>query len=156
MNKFLIVLLVLTFNLGFSQDEENLVLWKMEIKSSGHEDMKEVHISAKVKKGWQLYSNDFNPNLGPLVTEFKYVVTSDYQLMRGTIPQGSKRKYDEIWGGEYSYFENEALFIQTIKTTAENPNVECQISYQVCNAVDGKCIPFEYVLIPTVSGEGSN
>jgi len=145
MKSILLIAAILTFNLSFAQTSDNPVTWKLEIKKV-NDSVQEVHISAAILKGWQLYSNDFNPDLGPMVTEFQYTVNNTFELNYGTIPQNSHRKYDDLWGGEYTYFENEGLFIQKLKTSTETPRIEVTISYQVCNSVDGKCIPFETTL----------
>ena len=145
MKSILLIASILTFSLSIAQTSDDPVAWNLELKKV-NDTVQEVHISAAILKGWQLYSNDFNPNLGPMVTEFKYTVNNTFDLIYGSIPQNSHRKYDDLWGGEYTYFENEGLFIQKIKTLVEAPRIEVEVIYQVCNAIDGKCIPFETTL----------
>lgn len=145
MKSLLLFISIFSFSVLIAQTSDDPVAWKMELKKVNDTEQ-EVYISAKVLEGWQLYSNDFDPNLGPMVTEFKYTVNETFELIRGTVPQNSHRKYDDLWGGEYSYFENEGLFIQKIKQLTESPQLKIGVSYQVCNTIDGKCIPFETTL----------
>lgn len=145
MKSLLLFISIFSFSVLIAQTSDDPISWKMEVKKVSEME-EEVHISAKVLKGWQLYSNDFDPNLGPMVTEFKYTVNETFELIRGTVPQNSHRKYDDLWGGEYSYFENEGLFIQKIKPLSDSPQIEVELIYQVCNTIDGKCIPFETTL----------
>ena len=126
--------------------QSNPVGWRITIKDGMNDSIKEVHLDANIDDGWQLYSNDFSPNLGPMRAEFMFVKRQEFDLIGGTIPMGSKRKYDDIWGGEYAYFEKKALFVQQIASKVPEPPVECRLSYQVCNTKDGKCIPFETTL----------
>ena len=146
MSKYLLILLFTLISLfGYSQSS-NPVKWNMIIENSEEEGIRNLKISAEIENKWQLYSNDFNPDLGPMVTEFSYTVSSTFGLVGGTLPKNSKRKYDELWGGDYSYFEKEAEFNQLIKINSDNPEVKVMITYQVCNSIDGKCIPFDVTL----------
>ena len=146
MKTVLVFVWILICGFAKAQIIDDPVSWEMELKPTTSANEIDIYLSAEVLKGWQLYSNDFDPNLGPMVTEFQYTVNNTFELVSGTIPQNSKRKYDDLWGGEYSYFEKEGLFIQRIKALSETPRVEVTINYQVCNTEDGKCIPFEVVL----------
>ena len=65
-----------------------------------------------------------------------------------TITLKSKNKYfyindDSIWKGNITYFEDSAMFIQTIQMKKNIQNVSGYISYQVCSDIEGKCIYFE-------------
>src|SRR5690606_14128547 len=50
-----------------------------------------------IQKDWYLYSTDFDPDLGPMVTEFTFLPNDSYELVGDIKPIGSKEKYDEIW-----------------------------------------------------------
>ncbi len=97
----------------------------------------------KIDKDWYLYSTDFDPDLGPMVTEFTFQENDTYELVGEIQPIGRKKKYDEIWEGEYTYFKEKAEFRQTIKVLNESYSVSGSYIYQVCSDIDGKCIPFE-------------
>lgn len=105
----------------------------------------ELIFTAKIDEGWYLYSNDFDPNLGPMLTSFEFTPNDTYSLVgKKPIPVGAKKKFDaEIWNGEYTYFTKTAEFRQKIKVLKENPKIQATANYQVCSDESGKCIPLE-------------
>src|SRR5690606_23958907 len=96
-----------------------------------------------IQKDWYLYSTDFDPDLGPMVTEFTFEPNQTYQLVGDIQPIGAKEKYDDLWQGNYTYFTEKAEFRQTIKVLKKDLVVRGTYGYQVCTDVDGKCIPFD-------------
>ncbi len=98
---------------------------------------------ASIDENWYLYSSDFDPDLGPMVTEFTFEPGDSYELVGQIKPIGAKKKYDEIWKGEYTYFAGKAEFRQTIKILKSSWTLAGSYLYQVCSDIDGKCIPFE-------------
>lgn len=103
----------------------------------------EIRFMAKIEKDWYLYSSDFDPDLGPLVTEFTFEENDSYELLGEVKPIDPKKKYDSLWEGEYTYFKKEGLFIQKVKILKEQFEISGGYFYQVCSDIDGKCIPFE-------------
>ncbi|TDI64098.1 MAG: disulfide bond formation protein DsbD, partial [Bacteroidetes bacterium] len=59
---------------------------------------------------WYLYSSDFDPELGPKVTEFQFLADDSYQLVGGVRPIDAKESYDEIFEGNYTYFKGKGEF----------------------------------------------
>lgn len=106
-------------------------------------DEVDLIFKAIIDRDWYLYSSDFDPDLGPMLTEFSFETSSSYELVGEIVPIDPKKKYDEIWEGEIKYFKGTAEFRQKIKITGDNPLVRGSYSYQVCSDVDGKCIPFD-------------
>ncbi len=92
---------------------------------------------------WYLYSSDFDPELGPKVTEFQFLADDSYQLVGGVRPIDAKESYDEIFEGNYTYFKGKGEFRQTVKILKANPIISGSYDYQVCSDIDGKCIPFD-------------
>ncbi|MEO9482785.1 MAG: thioredoxin family protein [Ekhidna sp.] len=104
----------------------------------------EILFKASIEEDWYLYSSDFDPDLGPQVTQFFFVENDSYELLDSIVAVGPKRKYDSIvWLGEYTYFKKEGLFKQKIRILKEDLRIEGNYMYQVCTDVDGKCIPFD-------------
>ncbi|MBS0000339.1 MAG: thioredoxin family protein, partial [Cyclobacteriaceae bacterium] len=94
-------------------------------------------------ENWYLYSSDFDPDLGPMVTEFIFEPDDSYELAGDIKPVNPKKSYDEIFEGEYTYFSGKAEFRQTVRALAPDLKIQGSYSYQVCSDIDGKCIPFE-------------
>lgn len=103
----------------------------------------EVIFRAKIDQDWYLYSSDFDPDLGPMVTEFQFEENDTYELVGGIVPQSPSKKYDSLWEGEYTYFKKEGSFKQQVKILKDDFVIKGIYIYQVCSDVDGKCIPFE-------------
>ncbi len=106
-------------------------------------DTVDLVFEVTIDTDWYLYSSDFDPELGPMVTEFTFVPSDRYELIGGVQPVGAKRKYDDLWEGEYTYFIGEAEFRQTIRVLDEPVTIQGSYAYQVCTDVDGQCIPGE-------------
>ncbi len=99
--------------------------------------------NVRIDKNWYLYSSDFDPELGPMVTEFKFAKDPSYELVGKIVPVHPKKKYDDLWGGEYTYFTGTAQFRQKIRVLQPDLQVKGTYSYQVCSDVSGQCIPFD-------------
>ncbi|WP_299987766.1 thioredoxin family protein [uncultured Pontibacter sp.] len=106
-------------------------------------DEVELIFNVRIDKDWYLYSSDFDPDLGPMVTEFTFSKHPSYQLVGKIKPVNPKKKYDELWEGEYTYFVGTAQFRQKIKVLQPDLVVKGSYEYQVCTDIDGKCIPFD-------------
>lgn len=121
--------------------------WKYEFstESASVGDEIEVVFNVTIERGWYMYSNDFDPDVGPILTEVIFAENGTFELAGDLIPIKPKRKYDESWPGEVSYFINKAQFRQKIKILSEDfstKGVSGDYSGQVCTTNDGKCIPF--------------
>lgn len=103
----------------------------------------ELIFNAKIDKDWYLYSSDFDPDLGPMVTEFSFEKHPSYELVGKVQPVNPKKKYDDIWEGEYTYFTGTAQFRQKIRVLQPELQVKGSYEYQVCTDVTGQCIPFD-------------
>ncbi|MFD3003226.1 cytochrome c biogenesis protein CcdA [Pontibacter toksunensis] len=99
--------------------------------------------NVRIDKDWYLYSSDFDPDLGPMVTEFDFQKHPSYELEGKIKPINPKKKYDDIWEGEYTYFTGTAQFRQKIRVLQPDLLVKGGYEYQVCTDVDGRCIPFD-------------
>ncbi len=106
-------------------------------------DEVELIFKAIIDPDWYLYSSDFDPDVGPMVTEFTFQANSGYELIGDIVPINPKKKYDEIFEGDVTYFKGVGEFRQKIKIVGENPVVNGNYTYQVCSDIDGKCIPFD-------------
>ncbi|WP_207435446.1 protein-disulfide reductase DsbD family protein [Sabulibacter ruber] len=103
----------------------------------------ELIFNAKIIPDWYLYSSDFDPDLGPIVTTFTFQKHPSYALVGKIKPVNPKKKFDQTWGGEYTYFTKTAQFRQRIKVLQPTLVVKGSYEYQVCSEVNGQCIPGE-------------
>jgi len=119
--------------------------WEFKTSTEDYKTGDEIDLifSASIDPNWYLYSSDFDPELGPLVTTFNFTENPSYEIVGKIKPVNPLSKYDSIFEGEYTYFKKHGEFRQTIKVLKSDLSVTGSIDYQVCSDVDGKCIPFE-------------
>jgi thiol:disulfide interchange protein DsbD len=102
-----------------------------------------LSFKAKIDQNWYLYSSDFDPELGPIVTTFEFEENESFALIDSIIPINPSKGYDEIWEGNYTYFKQRGEFQQKIVVKSIPFYISGEYNYQVCSDVDGKCIPFD-------------
>ncbi|TLV00284.1 protein-disulfide reductase DsbD family protein [Dyadobacter luticola] len=118
--------------------------------------------SATIDKDWYMYSSDFDPDLGPMLTTFTFEKNNTFEVSGKLKPQNPKTKFEEVWGGNVRYFEGKGVFIQTIKVLADNPVIKGTSEYQTCSHVTGLCIPgnedfeFKGLKVASVGGATPN
>lgn len=99
----------------------------------------ELIFKVKLDATWHLYSNDFDPNLGPKVAVFKFNPSKEYKLIGEVKPIGAVEEYDEIFEGKVRLFHHHAEFRQRVKVLGP-----CTISgsyeTQSCSDKAGKCV----------------
>jgi len=121
------------------------ISWKNVISNDQPAVGEEVDLifNATIDDTWYLYSSDFDPDLGPMLTVFEFEENDTYELVREIQPIDAKEKYDSLWEGNIRYFRGKGRFVQTVKILKADFSITGTYSYQVCTDVDGKCIPFE-------------
>jgi thiol:disulfide interchange protein DsbD len=143
---------------AFAQIQKSKAQWtytfsKNEVKKGETVDL--VY-TAVLDNDWYIYSSDFDPNLGPMLTTFKLEPNKSFELVGKLKPQNPKQKFEEIWGGNVRYFDGKAVFKQTIKILAENPVIKGSSEYQTCSHNSGLCIPgsqdFEFKGLKVIAG----
>ncbi|WP_394801471.1 protein-disulfide reductase DsbD family protein [Belliella filtrata] len=108
-------------------------------------DEVKIVFKAQIPRDWYIYSNDFDPDLGPMLTELDIdeQKSKGFTLVNKLKAINPKKKYDEIWEGDVTYFEVNGTFEQIIKITGEEINIIGALSYQMCTDVTGQCVPFD-------------
>ncbi|MCU0450115.1 MAG: thioredoxin family protein [Bernardetiaceae bacterium] len=104
-------------------------------------DVVELVFSAQIEGDWYMYSNDFDPNLGPNLTAFTFAPHPSYELVGKPQAVNAKKKFDKIWEGEVTYFVKTAEFRQKVKVLAEGFLVKATVEYQLCSDLTGQCLP---------------
>jgi thiol:disulfide interchange protein DsbD len=137
------VLILLFISLSAFAQLEKPTTWKYKVLQDkvAVGDIVDLEFTATIQKDWYLYSSDFNPELGPTVTEFIFPKSKSFKALGKVKPVNPKKKFDEIWGGDVTYFKGSGKFIQKIKVLEVNPTIAGKISYQTCTDIDGKCVP---------------
>lgn len=141
--------LVFIFFLAFISAQAQVLhpaKWEYELSTTEFKVGDEIDLVFKstIDMGWHLYSSDFDPDLGPMVTTFTFTPNDSYELVEGIKAINPKKGYDEVFEGDYTYFEGNGEFRQTIKVLSEGLYFKGFYEYQVCTTSDGMCIPFDH------------
>ena len=99
----------------------------------------EIVFHATIDKGWHVYSTEIGDN-GPIEATFNIVKMDGAEPVGKLEPRGNViKKMDKLFDMELKYFEGEATFIQKIKFTKPQYDIDCYLEYGACN--DESCLP---------------
>ena len=135
--------LVLCFvSMSFAQMVDP-IRWTSEMKQDGKNV--EITLKATIDAGWHLYALEL-PDGGPMATDITFGRVEGAELV-GELQAVSDLvvKFEEMFGLELSWFENEAIFVQKAKITDENWVIAGSVSFMGCN--DETCMmgnPFSF------------
>lgn len=121
------------------------ITWEKSVSIENLKVGDEVTLSFKatIDPQWYLYSSDFDPDLGPMVTTFEFELNDSFELIGSIVPINPKTGYDSLFEGYYTYFKNQGEFQQRVKILKENYTIKGNYSYQICSDITGQCIPFD-------------
>ncbi len=102
-----------------------------------------VIMEAEIPMGWYVYSNDFDKDLGPLLTEFVPAESGNFEVASKLKAINPKKKFDEVWKGDVTYFMGKGRFEQPIMIKASSGTVKASLEYQMCSDLTGQCINYE-------------
>ncbi|MGQ1909069.1 cytochrome c biogenesis protein CcdA [Marinifilum sp. RC60d5] len=116
--------------------------WKVEFSKKEVKvgDKIDIVFKASIDKTWHVYSNDFDPDLGPILITFDFKDNASYERIGDVKPVNAHKHHDEIWGGEVSYFESEGEMRQSIKVKELPLKVAGTFEYQTCSDETGQCV----------------
>lgn len=139
---FLASLMLAFISLFAHAQIEEPVEWNVELSDTKASvgDKIDVVFKATIKPTWHLYSNDFDPELGPIVLSFNFEDNSTYEKVGKVKPINSQKHYDEVWEGEVSYFENTAELRQTIVVKELPLKISGTYEFQSCSDETGMCV----------------
>lgn len=99
----------------------------------------EIIFSATIDAGWHLYSTDLS-NDGPTSAALIVNKMDGAELVGKLKPVGKEiEKFDNMFGMNLRYFEGSGKFVQKIKFTKPNYDIDCYLEYGACN--DEMCMP---------------
>ena len=102
-------------------------------------DEAEIIFSATIDPGWHLYSTDITDD-GPTRATFHAEKMDGAELVGKLKPRGTvKEEFDEMFGTNLRFFENQGAFVQKILFTKPRYDISCYLEYGACN--DEMCMP---------------
>ena len=139
--------LIFLFLLAFPSFAQIIAPPQWDIQLSDKEakvgDEVKLLFKANIPVNWYIYSNDFDPDLGPLLTELILEDSIGVERTGKLLAIEPKTKFEEIWDGEVTYFDKQGEFRQSFTVTAENVKIDGHLFYQMCSDVTGQCINYE-------------
>ena len=137
------LLLLLSFN-AVAQIEDP-VTWDVGLYPSEQEGLHDLVIHAKVDTCWHIYSQDNNPDDGPVPTEF------GFEWPAGVKAQGEVQEctpieeYDPNFMLDLKFFEENVYWRQTVdlRSASSDAKISGYVYFMVCDA--SMCLPPEEV-----------
>ena len=133
------------------------VHFKAELKT-GNGAEAEIVFHATIDQGWHVYSTEIGED-GPIEATFNVVKMEGAELVGKLMPKGNViKKMDKLFGMELKYFEGEATFVQKIRFTKPEYDIDCYLEYGACS--DASCMPPSEVALkqsgksPVISEKG--
>jgi len=110
------------------------VKWKFTAEKTGSKKY-DLFFKAHIDKGYHLYSLTI-PENGPLPTEFSFETSENYKLIGKPVEVTKPiEQYDDVFEMNIKFFEDEAVFKQSIELTSNNNDIPVigEIAYMTCN-----------------------
>ena len=136
--KIIVSLLSLFVVLGMNAQMVDPVHFTSELKT-GNGVEAEIIFHATIENGWHVYSTEIGDN-GPTEATFNVVKMDGAELIGKLIPKGKViKKMDKLFDMELKYFENEVTFVQKLRFTKPDYDIDCYLEYGACS--DASCLP---------------
>jgi DsbC/DsbD-like thiol-disulfide interchange protein len=135
--RLVISLLLLVFAVQVHAQGYDQVKWNF--TSRKNKKSIELVLKASIQKGWHMYSQHLKGD-GPIATEFNYVLPAGIKKDGETTEPSPIKHFDENFGMDVLYFENEVEFTQSLKgKIKEGLVVTGKVTFMICN--DNVCYP---------------
>lgn len=138
MKKSLFSVLLLLLAVMTQAQIQKPVKFKTELKNVSADEV-EIVFSATIDNGWHVYSTELGDG-GPISATFNTEKLSGASLVGKLKPVGKEvSAYDQMFEMKVRYFEHTAQFVQKLKLTGGNYQIEGFLEYGACN--DENCLP---------------
>ena len=138
MKKVFIILVSLMVVLGIHAQMVDPVHFTSKLKM-GEGAEAEIIFHATIDNGWHVYSTELGDD-GPIEATFNVEKMEGAELVGKLTPVGKViKKMDKLFNMELKYFEKEATFIQKIRFTKPQYDIDCYLEYGACS--DASCLP---------------
>ena len=138
MKKVVMTLWTLMVVLGMHAQMVDPVHFTSELKM-GEGTEAEIIFHATIDNGWHVYSTEIGED-GPIEATFNVEKMEGAELVGKLTPKGKViKKMDKLFNMEMKYFEKEATFVQKIRFTKPQYDIDCYLEYGACS--DASCLP---------------
>ena len=138
MKKVMMTLWTLMVVLGMHAQMVDPVHFTSELKM-GEGTEAAIIFHATIDNGWHVYSTEIGED-GPIEATFNVEKMEGAELVGKLTPVGKViKKMDKLFNMELKYFEKEATFVQKIRFTKPQYDIDCYLEYGACS--DASCLP---------------
>ena len=117
------------------------VKWSFDVEKVSDTEY-DIILTAKIDKGWLVYSPSLESDEGPIPTTFEFY-NNDLQAVGKAREEGNRKEvFDELFGMNLIKFSRKARFTQRVKVDDSN-TVSGHLTYMACD--DESCLPPEDV-----------
>ncbi len=136
-SSFAVIAMMLTIMTAKAQ-MLNPVHFSSQLKELGGAEA-EIIFSATIDTGWHVYSTNLG-NDGPISASFNAVKMEGVETVGKLQPRGKEiKQYDPMFDMELRFFEGSVTFVQKVRFTKPNYQIDCYLEYGACN--DESCMP---------------
>jgi thiol:disulfide interchange protein len=158
MFKSVVVFISLFFSVALFGQFRQTATWSYDASNKEVKVGDEIEIIFRVAviENWYIYSSDIDPEIGPTPTTVEFEENSSFELIGDLIPIEPKKKYEDIWGADITYFTGKGEFRQRLKVLSKDLKLSGLLDFQTCSDVTGQCIPSDQeftIDFISVSGE---
>ncbi|MCH5346972.1 MAG: thioredoxin family protein [Muribaculaceae bacterium] len=115
------------------------VKWSTTVKMTGDSEG-EIIMKGSIDRGWHLYSNDLDPNIGPSPLSISWDKLDGVKLKGNwKADKPSHREFDSMFEAELSWWTGSVVLTQPFTATKEAFTIDGTINFSACNDVN--CIP---------------
>jgi thiol:disulfide interchange protein len=145
MFKSVVVFISLFFSVALFGQFRQTATWSYDASNKEVKVGDEIEIIFRVAviENWYIYSSDIDPEIGPTPTTVEFEENSSFERIGYLIPIEPKKKFDDIWGAEITYFTGKGEFRQKVKVLSKDFKLSGLLDFQTCSDVTGQCIPGE-------------
>ena len=99
----------------------------------------ELVFSATIDAGWHIYSTGLGDD-GPISASFNAVKMDGVETVGKLQARGNEiKQFDKLFDMELRFFEKAVTFVQKIRFTKPEYDIDCYVEYGACN--DESCLP---------------
>ena len=139
MKKLTIICLLLSvFSLKTLAQMQDPVKFTTQLKTGSGAEA-EMVFSATIAPGWHVYSTNLGQD-GPIEASLHVNKMDGAELVGKLTPKGKEiSQFDEMFGMKLRYFENSVQFVQKVKFTKPQYDIDAYLEWGACN--DEMCLP---------------
>lgn len=139
MRFFYSLLVLMSFSFSLSAQSLNPVSWTFEAKKISNNEY-DLNFIAEVEEGWFIYSQNIDPDAGPIPTSINIEQQDDFELVGEVKEEGYKKEgFDEIFQTNLIKFGKKTTFTQRVKVSNKSTIVKGYLEFMCCD--DQKCLP---------------